>query len=130
LRQKFHIWGSQEYWTIRFPIGWGENATATATDNIFENNIIYNAGVENVVSYNGTAMNVDEFNNMNGTNNDTISGNLQSDPKFVNPENCNFMLQYLSPAIDAGVYVGLTRDFEGVAVPQGTAVDIGAFEYH
>lgn len=124
------------YWDQRniglyvFPIGWGENATATATDNIFQNNIIYNSGVENVVSYNGTAMTVDEFNSMNSANNDTISGNLQLDPMFNDPKNHNFKLKYLSPAIDAGIYVGLTRDFEGTPIPQGKTVDIGAFEYH
>ena len=124
------------YWNQRniglyvFPSGWGENATATATDNIFQNNIIYNEGVEKVVSYNGTAMTADEFNGMNGTYNDVISGNIQSDPRFVDPENLDFALQYLSPAIDAGVYVGLTRDFDGTPVPQGRTVDIGAYEYH
>lgn len=113
-----------------FPIGWGEDATATATENIFQNNIIYNEGAENIVSYNGTAMTVEIFNSMNGTFNNIISGNLQLDPKFINADYGIFMLQYFSPAIDAGVDVGLTKDFEGIAVPQGKSVDIGAFEFH
>ena len=35
-----------------------------------------------------------------------------------------------SPAIDAGVAItGLVDDYDGVARPQGDAVDIGAFEH-
>jgi hypothetical protein len=54
------------------------------------------------------------------------------DPRFiarhpVNPE--DFRLQIDSPAIDGGIDVGLTSDFEGDPVPQGRAPDIGVFEY-
>ena len=34
-----------------------------------------------------------------------------------------------SPAIDAGLFVGVTTDQRGVARPQGEDVDIGAYEY-
>jgi hypothetical protein len=47
---------------------------------------------------------------------------LYTDPLFLH-------LQNVSPAIDAGTDVGLTRDYDGNAVPQGLAPDIGAFEY-
>jgi hypothetical protein len=57
-----------------------------------------------------------------------------ADPKFVNASGnfsqpTDFKLAAGSPAIDAGADVGLTSDFEGTPVPQGTAPDIGAFEY-
>ena len=35
----------------------------------------------------------------------------------------------LSPAIDAGVDVGLEKDIAGTIVPQGKAPDIGAYEF-
>jgi hypothetical protein len=53
---------------------------------------------------------------------------LDSDPKVVDEANANFRLQSDSPAIDAGVDVGLDKDFDSVDVAQGSAVDIGALE--
>ena len=50
------------------------------------------------------------------------------DPKLVDPFNRNFSLQASSPAIDAGIDVGLTHDFENNVRPQGLGFDIGAFE--
>jgi len=41
----------------------------------------------------------------------------------------DFHLQGSSPAIDAGNNVGVTSDFDGVQRPQGSAYDIGAFEF-
>ena len=54
---------------------------------------------------------------------------IVADPLFVDPDNGNFHLRSGSPAIDAGIDVGLTQDFEGNPVPQGNAPDIGAYEY-
>jgi len=54
---------------------------------------------------------------------------IVANPLFVDPENGNFRLQTGSPAIDAGIDVGLTQDYEGNTVPQGLAPDIGAYEY-
>jgi hypothetical protein len=52
-----------------------------------------------------------------------------ADPLFINASGYNFHLQSISPAINAGIDVGLTEDYEGKPVPQGLGVDIGAFEY-
>ena len=49
------------------------------------------------------------------------------DPFFVSAS--DFHLQSASPAINAGTNVGLTRDYAGTAIPQGSAPDIGAYEY-
>lgn len=54
---------------------------------------------------------------------------LNTNPLFVDVSNNNFLLQANSPAINAGTDVGLTKDFVGTAVPQGSAPDIGAYEY-
>jgi parallel beta-helix repeat protein len=51
------------------------------------------------------------------------------DPQFINPGNADFHLRSNSPAIDAGVDVGVTDDFDGNVRPQGPTPDIGAFEY-
>jgi hypothetical protein len=50
-------------------------------------------------------------------------------PQWVDPANYDFHLQEGSPAIDGGVGIGVAADFEGNAVPQGGAPDIGAFEF-
>jgi hypothetical protein len=61
----------------------------------------------------------------------TFSGNLDNtDPKLVDPATYNFHLQSGSPAIDAGVaLIEVTADFEGITRPQGSAYDVGAYEY-
>ena len=80
--------------------------------------------------YRGDILTVAEFNAKTGNSSNIISNNIQLDPKFINAIKGNFHLEYFSPAIDNGVFVGLTMDFDGITVPQGTQVDIGAFEFH
>jgi len=52
----------------------------------------------------------------------------EADPLLVNPPT-DFHLQSSSPAINAGVDVGLVADYAGISVPQGSTPDIGAYEY-
>lgn len=49
---------------------------------------------------------------------------------FMNesPGSLDFRLKPDSPAIDAGINLGITRDYDNTARPQGVAVDIGPFE--
>ena len=47
---------------------------------------------------------------------------------FVDAFNHNFAVKDLSPAIDAGIYVGLTSDLIGESVPFGNNPDIGVIE--
>lgn len=54
---------------------------------------------------------------------------LTSDPLFMNLGSHDFRLQSGSPAIDSGVFVGLTQDYAGNPVPQGNGTDIGAHEF-
>jgi hypothetical protein len=52
-----------------------------------------------------------------------------SDPGFVNAAAGDFHLKATSPLIDAGINLENVEDFEGVPVPQGSAVDVGALEF-
>lgn len=61
---------------------------------------------------------------------DNIAEIWLKDPKFLNVEGLDLKLQSISPLINRGVAVsGVSNDFDGVSRPQGTAFDIGAYEY-
>jgi hypothetical protein len=59
-----------------------------------------------------------------------------ANPVWVDPANHDFHLQATSPAIDLGVSVGYSQDFDGALVPQdgnadGVSVpDVGSYEFH
>ena len=55
-------------------------------------------------------------------------GKIDPEEVFVDYKGKNFRLKKGSPAIDAGVDVGLKEDIEGNRIPQGRAPDIGAYE--
>ncbi len=110
-------------------------------ENTFENNLFYKSGDADVIYYEKVAnpgdndMTVVEFNAVNGRedllhpgeDSDIIFNNIQANPMFVDAANGDYHLQAGSPAIDAGVDVGLTEDYEGnpiVGLP-----DIGPYEY-
>ena len=102
-----------------------------------KNNIIYN-GVASDAYYDNDIGSDDFFiasNNCyyNGTGGipswDSI-GSFETNPLMVNPGGLNFHLQATSPCIDSGSTITLTNsDYDGVHRPQGTAYDIGAYEY-
>jgi spore coat protein CotH len=62
---------------------------------------------------------------------DPISGTLALSlfPSFVAPARQNYRLRVDSPAIDAGIEVGLTTDVDGDPRPVGGSPDIGADEF-
>lgn len=61
----------------------------------------------------------------------TYSNNKEStDPLLLCPSAYDFHLWRNSPAIDAGLTIpSVMNDFDGIARPQGTAYDIGAYEF-
>jgi hypothetical protein len=93
------------------------------------NNVFNKAAVSKVIEwiYGGTTYTVSEF-QASPPAGCTAANNVSSDPLFVNA-GTDFHHQPTSPAINTGTNVGLTSDYAGVTVPQGSAPDIGAYEY-
>ena len=62
-----------------------------------------------------------------------IDGNMESDPQFFDPDNDDYSLSELSPAIDAGTALFIWEDDTVVYLTSdkytGSAPDLGAFEY-
>jgi hypothetical protein len=56
-------------------------------------------------------------------------GEMIINPGFVNLFGKDYHLTSGSPAVDAGQNLGYTSDTEGQTVPNGSAPDIGAYEY-
>ncbi len=51
------------------------------------------------------------------------------DPAFVNPDSGDYHIGEGSAAIDQGVDAGVTEDKDGIHRPQGSAPDLGAYEF-
>ena len=56
-------------------------------------------------------------------------GEKLADPRFLDSSTGDYHLQYNSPAIDSGLDLGYSLDFDGASVPSGATPDIGAFEF-
>ena len=96
----------------------GVSVTPTGTlDSIFvENNLLYNNANANAIYYrNGKAI-------VDLTYADNVVG---SDPLFVDTD--DFHLQAGSPAINVGMHLSLTEDYDGETV--GNPPEIGAYEF-
>jgi chitodextrinase len=65
---------------------------------------------------------------LQGQGNDLHS--IIADPQCADTSHFDFRLTSTSPAIDAGVAVGMTQDMNGIPVPVGAGPDIGAYEYN
>jgi hypothetical protein len=103
------------------PFGNGPAWSAASTSG--SNNLMFSTGTASVPSF--------------------VSGTISSDPLFLDLSLKNFHLQSSSPAKDAGITINSTNtyknypawngnpatSFEGVTRPQGTAYDIGAYEF-
>jgi len=92
-----------------------------------KNNLFYSAAGNASFIYHGSATTLSEFELYSGNNNHTFLNNIEANPSFINSALGDFHLQLGSPAIDAGVNVGLASDFAGNLVTGIT--EIGPFQY-
>ncbi|MFZ1728644.1 MAG: right-handed parallel beta-helix repeat-containing protein [Bacteroidota bacterium] len=100
--------------------------------NTVQNNCMFSprAPESSAVKYYGTAMSVTDFNRMDGRHGNVLTGNLQSDPLFIDYIGGDYHLLASSPCIDAGIRVpDITHDLDGNPVFSGAAPDIGPYEY-
>ena len=91
--------------------------TGTLINFYTQNNCLYSNGYSNNIKSDFSSEIVNHVNTLN----------IKVDPAFVSTD--DFHLQHTSACINTGLDVGLTSDYDGITVPQGSAVDIGAFEY-
>ena len=114
---------------------WGLFVADTVTNGKIYNNTIYgnrnNYGLAYGRSDCQVRNNIVYNNDQSITTSCTQSNNLTSNPNFVNAGAGDFHLQSNSSAINAGYNVGsaVPTDKDGVSRPQGSAYDIGAYEY-
>lgn len=108
--------------------GLGIRADNSDAGNIVENNILYQnspqlwQGTGNVYDYNLYFPDI----SFTGKGSHDITG----DPQFVNTGVGDYHLVSSSPAINKGAsLLEVSKDIEGNARPQGSAYDIGAYEY-
>jgi hypothetical protein len=119
-------------------IGSGSGAQNRSTMN---NNILYQGGNPLHIGWGSNYYDILSF--QAGTGQGQVS--LETDPMLTNPTNGDFSPQAISPTIDAGISSGavgeafdrfeqlygvnIRRDAAGNLRPQGSAWDIGAYEY-
>jgi hypothetical protein len=120
--EEYYIWNN----TIIEPRGYGICFDYEyGSDNRIQNNIIVNPGQLGDGGYIYVASQAQA----------TVSHNLTrldlAEVKLVNPTTGDYSLLSDSPAVDQGVDLssqGINVDYEGVARPQGSGYDIGAYE--
>ena len=76
----------------------------------------------------GSTSSLEESHNLFADGNPTANS-IGGSPAFVDAAQGDFHLLSTSDAIDQGMDTSVTTDMDGVAIPQGSAPDIGAFEY-
>ena len=111
--------------------GIGQNAGTP----LVKNNIVVNSTLRGMAALPNTANCNLVYSNVAAYFAGSVPGanDVNLDPIFVDPSNGNFHLQKSSPAINAGANLsssGVATDILGIARPQGSAYDIGAYEYY
>jgi parallel beta-helix repeat protein len=103
----------------------GENDGTLGSGNIYTHNCLGAESIGFILWGSGVTLDTyDAWETAYGASTHSV----RADPLFEDVANDDFRLQAGSPCIDAGVDVGLRRDYLGHPVPQGNAPDIGAYE--
>ena len=112
---------------VQFQMKWGgENDGSMGSGNVYLSNLLGVPVVSHFVEW-GTGVHKDTvaaFDTAYGSATMTVG----ADPLFVSTSTSDFHLLPSSPAINAGINVSLTMDYEGNPVPVGSGPDIGAYE--
>ena len=94
----------------------GGNQNTPNANSIISNNIFFAASGELIMGMEGPGQN-----------------SITSDPLLVNYSNAqvpgDFRITSASQAVNAGIDLGYSIDFDGTSIPNGGLPDIGAFEY-
>lgn len=115
--------------------GSDSGALALGIKTRLRNNVIWQLGGESYFasSWGSSCGTVTGNNNLwygAGSATSCTSGNIAVNPLLSSVSAQNFQLQKGSPAIDAGVAIStLKTAIDGISRPQGSAYDIGAYEY-
>ena len=119
--------GQRGNWRL---IRFGETAPSNATLSM-KNNIWSVSGVPQLSTHDGFAHTHNLYWLTNGTQLGLSlgQGEVQANPLFISPSAKNFQLSAGSQAINVGLNLGYTFDFNGTAIPQGGAPDLGAYEF-
>lgn len=108
-------------------------ALSRSTTVYFGNNIIASTGEPYIAGESAALPDADYRNCWYGDGGGPAwdTGAIDDDPGFVNAGGFDFRLQEGSPAIDTGRNLAavVPRDLLGVPRPQGTAMDLGVFEF-
>lgn len=111
--------------TVAEYINWLYTPGVGVSTPIFSNNLYYNTTITEA----GNKFKLGATNyNLTSWQSSVESTALETNPLFISSS--DYHLGPTSPAINAGTDVGLTSDFAGTSIPQGSAPDIGAYEYY
>ena len=94
-------------------------------DNQIENNLVVKSG--NFFSLDTEYIDTNDLPNVSVANN--LPVRTLAEAGFVNMDRDDFSLLPDSPAVDGGAALAVTADYNSKMRPQGSAADIGAFEY-